>query len=144
MSQVVNFATCRITESQIVAELTKYLKTENYNVRCEVPSCSQSVDLVLTRGRWVTFLEVKVHDWKRAIYQCQAHEQVADYLCIAVATLNVSSNAVSAMEIRGYGLLHRQITGEYKWILKPKRNLLKWKPPRRRLAAVLKEISYVR
>ena len=68
-----------VKESQIVADLTKYFKSESYNVRSEVPNFSQSVDLVLTRGRWVTLIEVKVRDWKTAIYQCRAHEHVADF-----------------------------------------------------------------
>ena len=143
MTQFVNLSTNRIKEAQLVNELTHYFKSEKYKVRREVPNFCQSVDLVLTRGRWLTLIEVKVHDWRKAIYQCRAHEQVADYVCIVIATLNVSYCAMNEIKSRGYGLLHRQHTGEIIWVLKPKRNSIHWKPLRRKFSTTLREIDYV-
>lgn len=129
-------------EHQLVSKLIEFLKSENYRVRLEVPNLGQSVDLVATRGRWVTLIEVKIHDWRTAIKQCRAHEHVADFICIAVGTNTVSETACREVENLGYGLIHYTGNGQFSWILQPERNRLLWKPQRGKLSLALREIEY--
>lgn len=132
-----------LTEGQIVSALCEFLKSENYRVRKEVPNLGQSADLVATRGRWVTMIEVKVHDWRTALRQCQTHEHVADFVCVALGSAHVSILALDAIEERGYGLIHWQDNGGFRWVLKPVRNELSWKPTRKAFSSNLKRIEYV-
>lgn len=129
-------------EHQIVLELTEYLISENYNVRFEVPNLGQSADLVATRGRWVTLIEVKNHDWRTAIKQCRAHVHVADFICIAVGTKRISETACQEIKMSGYGLIHYRGNGQFHWILQPKRNRLLWRPQRKKLSLALRGIDY--
>lgn len=129
-------------ESEVVEVLLAFLEREGYRVREEVPTLGQSADIVATRGRWVTVIEVKRHDWRNAIRQCMAHAQVADFVCIAIGTQSVSDRAVNEIAAYGYGLLHCGAKGECRWVLRPKMNKSLWAPQRRRLSKVLRGISY--
>lgn len=129
-------------EHKLVLKLTEFLKSENYNVRLEVPNLGQSVDLAATRGRWVTLIEVKIHDWRTAIKQCRTHEHVADFVCIAVGTKNISETAIQEIKKTGYGLIHYREEGEFYWVLRPERNRLLWRPQRKKLSLALREIKY--
>ena len=129
-------------EHQIVLALTEYLKSKNYNVRFEVPNLGQSADLVATRGRWVTLIEVKNHDWRTAIKQCRAHVHVADFVCIAVGTKSVSETAIQEIKKSGYGLIHYRGNGQFDWVLRPERNRLLWRPQREKLSLALRGIDY--
>lgn len=119
-----------------------FLTEEGYRVRAEVPNLGQSVDLVATKGRWVTFIEVKVKDWRKAIDQCRAHVLVADYICIALGTKKISEAAVAVSAKHNIGLIHINHDGECEWFLKPKKNQAVWLPQRRQLAQELKAIEY--
>ena len=130
-------------EQKLVVELTRFLKDKNYNVRLEVPNLGQSVDIVATRGRWVTLIEVKVHDWRTAMSQCRAHELVADFVCIVVGTKRISHKAIHEIGTKGYGLIHYDKEGHFKWILQPERNQFIWRPQREKLSLVLRKINYV-
>ena len=130
-------------EHQMTLELADFLNSGEYRVRLEVPNLGQSADVVATRGRWVTMMEVKVHDWRRAIEQCRAHEHVADFVCIVVGTKRISSKAKSEIERRGYGLIHYQNEGRFEWILNPERNKSIWQPQRRKFSLALRKIDYV-
>lgn len=132
--------TC-IREPQIVRELTEYLRVMDYNIRLEVPNLGQSADLVATRGRWVTLMEVKVRDWRKAIIQCRTHENVADYICIVLATKAISAVAKKEIEKNGYGLIHYQFSGRFSWVLNPVRNASIWVPQRKVLSSALRKIE---
>lgn len=131
------------TEQQMVSELADFLRSENYRVRLEVPNLGQSVDVVATRGRWVTLIEVKLSNWRRAIKQCEAHEHVADFVCIAVGTKRISDTASREIKKLGYGLIHHMGNGNFRWIIRPKRNNSVWLPQRRKLASAFGDIDYV-
>jgi len=135
----------RLTEIDMVSKLIEFLSLEGYRVRQEVPNMGQSADLVATRGRWVTFVEAKLKDWKRAIQQCRPHEQVADFICVAVASVNVSDSLVREAQDRGYGIIHRnRNTGAFSWVTRPALNGNVWRPQRRRLRRAMREIGYAR
>lgn len=131
------------SERDLVESLLGYLRQEGYKVRIEVPNMGQSADIVAVRGRWVTFIEAKMTDWERALDQCRAHEQVADFICVAVASQKPSEQLLDAAMASGYGVIHcDRATGECTWILRPERNASVWRPERLRLAKHLKAISY--
>lgn len=130
------------SEHELVEWVVAFLLEEGYNVRAEVPNLGKSADLVATRGRWVTFVEVKRHDWRTAFNQCRAHELVADYMCIAIGTKHVSSTARRMAEETGIGLLHIKQSGACEWSVLPIRNASIWPPQRKVLAQEMRAIEY--
>lgn len=129
-------------ESELVAGVAYFLLSQGYNVRSEVPSLGQSADLVATKGRWVTFIEVKAKDWRRALEQCRAHSLVADYICIALGTKDVSDSAKENAAESGIGLIHVASCGSCEWVLRPSVNSNVWKPQRQQLSKTLRVLSY--
>lgn len=132
-----------VTEQDIVNGVVRLLADSGYRVRTEVPNMGQSADLVATRGRWVTFIEAKKHDWRRALKQCRAHEQVADFICIAVGTKNISTALTDEALSAGYGVIHCEDPSQCRWVVQPQRNLHFWRPQRARLSKALRVISHV-
>jgi hypothetical protein len=132
-----------MAERRVVNQVAELLRSDGYHVRTEVPSLGQSADLVATKNRWVTFVEAKVRDWRRALEQCRGHEQVADYICIAVATARRPDALLEIAKQRGYGIIHcRPESGRCEWILTAARNGAVWRPQRRELGKALKELDY--
>ncbi len=102
----------------------------------------QSVDMVATRGRWVTVIEAKMRDWRRALKQCQGHEQVADFVCVAIASTRVADELLRTACARGYGVIHYdRKKGEFGWALRPRLNRLVWVPQRRHWARKMKGVA---
>jgi Archaeal holliday junction resolvase (hjc) len=132
-----------MTEAELVSKLINKLKSEGFRVRTEVSNMGQSADVVATRGKWVTLIEVKVRDWSRAIAQCQAHEQIADYICIAVASVSIPDRLTQAASGAGYGILHySRDQQEFYWIVRPRLNRQVWPPQRRYWAKSRRRILY--
>lgn len=130
-------------EQHVVDQVAELLRSDGYRVRTEVPSLGQSADVVATKSRWVTFVEAKVRDWRRALQQCRGHEQVADYICIAVATGRRPGALVKIAKQRGYGIIHCQPeSGRCEWILPPARNEAVWRPQRLELGKALREVDH--
>jgi Holliday junction resolvase hjc len=132
-----------MSELELVCKLVKKLKGEGFRVRTEVSNMGQSADVVATRGKWVTLIEVKTRNWNRAIEQCKAHEQIADYICIAVASVSVPERLTELATHTGYGLLHyRRDEEEFDWIVRPRLNKQLWLPQRRYWAKARRKIVY--
>ena len=130
-------------EGILVAQLVEFLSLAGYKIRLEVSSMGQSVDLVATRGRWVTFIEAKVKDWRRAIKQCRAHESIADYICLALSIKTPPTELMEQVITSGYGLvLCDPTTRSCKWITRPKRNTGVWRPQRRKTMVAMRSIPY--
>ena len=130
------------SEADLVNKLVSMLRTEGYRVRTEVSNMGQSVDVVATRGRWVTVVEVKRYDWRRALDQCRAHEQVADFICVAVGSVNVAKLLHQTAGESGYGLIHYDRDAQrFRWVLRPRRNRRVWTPQRRQWAKGMKGIG---
>ena len=133
------------SEKHVVDQVAELLRHDGYLVRTEVPSLGQSADLVATKSRWVTFVEAKMRDWRRALDQCRGHEQVADYICIAVATARRPEALIEIAKQRGYGIIHcHPESGHCHWILPPVRNEAVWRPQRFELAKALKAVNHER
>ena len=132
------------SEAHLVSRLGNFLIQRGYRVRMEVPNMGQSADLVATRNRWVTIIEAKTHDWRRALDQCQAHEQVADFICIAIGTESISKRLLGAINSTNYGLIHCPVSQDScRWVVKPKMNTRVWSPQRDNLSRTLRMIEYV-
>lgn len=119
-------------EGTLVKMLAAALVEQGFRVRTEVSNMGQSADLVATRGRWVTVIEAKLGHWRRALTQCRAHEHVADYICIALASVSLPKELRETAEKLGYGVIHfKQGTGTFDWALKPRMNKAVWRPQRK-------------
>jgi len=131
------------TEQEVVSGVVQLLKNAGYRIRIEVPSLGQSADMVATRSRWVTFIEAKTRDWRKALTQCEAHKNVADYIAVAVATVNPPTALLDIANERGYGVIHCQPrSGRTDWLLTPRRNDELWRPQRLELSKALRNIDY--
>jgi Holliday junction resolvase len=120
------------SEAQLVNKLTNKLREEGFVVRTEVSNMGQSADVVARRGKWVTIIEVKWRDWQRALIQCKAHELVADFICIAIASVSVPELFTEQAKLLGYGILHySESTKQFEWVLKPRMNKGVWPPQRK-------------
>lgn len=120
------------SELDLVSTLTAWLVADGYRVKHEVGNMGQSADLVATKGRWITVFEAKIVDWQRALNQCQAHEVVADFICIAIASAAVSATLESVVRSKGYGLAHFDRGPKtWQWVIRPTRNPRIWRPQRR-------------
>jgi hypothetical protein len=133
----------QLSEHAVVRGLVSFLQGDGYRVRLEVPNMGQSTDVVAIRGRWVTFVEAKVAHWRRALQQCRAHEQVADFVCVAVASRNPSPQLLLAAEDSGYGVIHCHPGSlQCSWVLRPRVNRRVWTPQRRHWATVMRGVSH--
>lgn len=132
------------SERALVSVVTDFLLQNEYRVRHEVPNMGQSIDIVASRGRYLTFLEAKLSDWRRALKQCRAHTLVADYICLAIARKSASSALIEETKELGYGLILCEPTlGMCHWELRPLMNDKIWLPQRQQWAKNLKKIEYV-
>jgi len=121
-----------ISEAELVGSLTSWLVAHGYKVKHEIANMGQSVDVVAVKGRWITFFEAKRANWRRALQQCQAHEIVADFVCIAVGSVGINDELKAETARRGYGLVHfSPASQQLQWICKPLRNANIWSPQRR-------------
>lgn len=132
-----------LTEFDLVHSITGFLVSEDYKVRHEVSNMGQSIDIVATRGRWVTAIEAKKSNWKRAIQQCKAHTLVADYIVLALALKRIPSQLETILSENGWGLILLDNSLEsWNWIIKPQINTKVWKPQRERFAVEFRKINY--
>lgn len=130
-------------EAALVGLLAKSLSASGCRVRLEVSNMGQSVDIVATRGRWVTFIEAKMKDWRRALEQCRAHENIADFICVAVSLKKAPQDLISRVQERGYGLfLCNTNLHKCDLIVWPRRNKRVWVPQRRKVSAAMKDVPY--
>lgn len=133
------------SESDLVRLIVRDLVSDGYRVRTEVPNMGQSADIIATKNRWLTAIEVKVSDWRRALQQCRAHELVADFVCIAIGSVSVPQDLVCAVQECRYGLIHCPPgSSTCTWVVRPTRNANVWGPERARLVRVMKAIAYER
>jgi len=134
----------RASEDELVRAATTFLSRKGYRVRLEVPNMGQSIDVAATKNRWLWAVEAKVHFWSGAIAQCKAHELVADFICVAIATRRVAPRLAEHAALRGYGIIHySQKARRCRWAVMPRRNRKVWSAQRKRLSRNLRGISYV-
>ena len=131
-----------VKESELVDCIIDFLNKQEYNVSVEIPNMGQSADIVARKGRWLTIIEAKIHDWKRAIKQCKAHESVADYICVAVSSVSIAELFIERAQYKGYGIIHCDPQSRNcKWFIHPKVNKKVWLPQRRQMIKHMRNIN---
>jgi hypothetical protein len=131
-----------LDENALVEILISFLKAEQFKVFLEVPNMGQSTDIVACKNRWLTFIEAKLHNWRRGIEQCVAHELIADFICLAVATVSISDDLKNIITTKGYGLIHCDpYSGICSYVIKPRQNKKIWLPQRNVLLKNLRSIE---
>jgi len=131
------------TEADLVNAIIPFLQSEGHKVRREVPNLSQSVDIVATRGRWVTFIEAKMHNWRRGLHQCRGHLNVADYLCLVLGSKRIPPELEAKAKHQGYGIIRVDPRNrKCGWFLRPRLNRGVWPAERKRWARTLRKIDY--
>jgi len=133
------------TETELVDIVASFLAQDGYRVWLEVPNMGQSVDMVAQKNRWLTVIEAKLKDWRRALGQCQAHEMVADFVCVAYCSFAIPDSLYKEITRRGYGLIH--FSKEYKtlqWLVHPRQNPNVWRPQRQRFISLMGSIDNAR
>src|SRR5205807_2476249 len=132
----------RQSEACLVKHVAAFLRHGGYEVCLEIPNMGQSVDIVAAKGRFVTCIEAKISNWRRALRQCLAHELVADYICIAFEGTIVSAKLKRDTAALGYGLIWRfPGTSRCEWAVTPSRNRNVWGPQRTKLVADLRSVK---
>ena len=133
-----------MTENDLTIQIEDFLQEQNYRIRFEVPNMGQSIDILASKNRWLTAIEAKIADWRRALYQCKTHELIADYICVAIATKNISEELQFETRKRGYGLIHFDRKRQRcTWVINPERNQKVWQAQRRKFSKNLRGIEYV-
>jgi hypothetical protein len=131
------------SEFDFVNCLIDFFTTANYKVWLEVPNMGQSADIVLSKDMKLSFVEAKIKNWDRALKQCKAHELVADYIYIAIATKSISEDLLNKAQQKGYGIIHFDwLSGNCILKLEAKENTKIWEPQRTILKSNLKKLSY--
>jgi hypothetical protein len=129
------------SEKGLVARVIDFLDKDGYQIRLEVPNSGQSADLVAAKKNNILIIEAKVNNWKRALEQCKAHENIADFICIALGAKELSNNLIDEARKRGYGIIHCSgEVGTCKWMVEPQKNNNMWLAQRNHWEEFLKEV----
>lgn len=129
-------------ELEMVSTIMDYFREKKFIVWKEVPNMGQSADIVALKNHRYIFIEAKMKNWERAIEQCKAHELVADYIYIAIATENVSDNFNQKANSLGYGIIHiNKKNKQFNISLRAKMNEKTWDPQREIFRTNLNKIN---
>lgn len=130
------------SESQLVEEIVQFLLKEGYKkIKREVPTMGQRADLVALKEGLVTIVEAKINHKKQVLEQCNAHDVVADYICIAWGGKNISPSLYEDAEKSGYGIIHYSpLHNEYRWAIRPVKNEKFWEPQKHILVSKAEDL----
>lgn len=109
----------------------------------EVPVFSRSVDLVLQdlTTSYITAVEFKMHDWKRAILQAQNVDLCFDFLCICLPKPKTQAGCRTIMktcEIKGVGLyLYDSEINAFEEVISSPRTTTVWETQKKRVVNYL-------
>jgi len=109
----------------------------------EVPVFSRSVDLVLQdlTTSYITAVEFKMHDWKRAILQAQNVDLCFDFLCICLPKPKTQAGCRTIMktcEIKGVGLyLYDSEINAFEKVISSPRTTTVWETQKKRVVNYL-------
>jgi len=94
-------------ESELREPITTWLQDAGFDVQLEVPILSHRADLVGSRGTTVTAVEMKLHQWARALRQAIAYQLAADHVWVAMPLAEASRAYRQrwTFEAEGVGLL---------------------------------------
>ncbi|MEA2553206.1 MAG: hypothetical protein QOJ65_1382 [Fimbriimonadaceae bacterium] len=120
----------------------EFLSTYGLTCKSEIPSMGQSVDVVAIDSERVIAVEVKLHNWRRALEQCIPHKSVADYVVIVLAKKALPDELAHAARENGVGIvLFDHQAGSFRMPIRPKRSETIWQPQRKVFLSRFHEIS---
>lgn len=71
-------------EKEMQKPIREYFTERQYSVFDEARLFSRKIDVVAKRRNQVVTVELKLHDWKRAISQAYLNQRVSDYSFVAL------------------------------------------------------------
>lgn len=120
-------------EYDLVQKVVSFLSNDGYNVFLEIPTLGRSADIIAKKNRWITAIEAKMYDSKKVIEQCQVHDLLADFICIAWGGGKVNKKIQELANKKGYGIIiYNRDRNACEWFKHPKYNKNIWKPQRRK------------
>ena len=118
-----------MSEEVVVNKISDFLSTMGYNVMHEVPTLGFSADLVAEQKSILTFIEVKLTNWRRGLVQCNNHRVVADFIYLGLATNTIPEELKLEATQRGYGIIfYDKEKDSCNVYLDAQRNLNVWQP----------------
>lgn len=95
-------------EGELRRPVENLFPPREYFVKSEVPFGLKRIDLVFkerTNGRYIIAVELKVRDWRRAVWQAVHNRQVATYSYIALPAGPASAVDMAMLSSLGLGLI---------------------------------------
>ena len=130
------------SEKELVQRIVNLFQKKDYSIWLEVPNMGQSVDIVASKNENLTFIEVKMSNWRRALAQCEGHGMVADYIYIAISSVQISNEFYNTSKNLGYGIIHcNPYTMQCSKVLQAKKNTCIWAPQQKVLKGNMQEVS---
>ncbi len=132
-----------MSENQIQNIIFNTLKDKYPIVLKEVPILSRSVDLVFVNDEEeVVSIEIKLHDWRKALQQAKDHQLVVDrsYICIPDKKRGISTKLLASLRNTGIGLyIYKEVDNQivFEEAEKAQKSSFFWKPSRERLDQIL-------
>jgi hypothetical protein len=106
-------------EASLRQPIHRYFNALNYSLYDEVRLFARNIDVVAKKGSSLATVELKLHDWTRAMQQAYLNLHVADYSYVALpedAWSRVSPRLHSLASANGIGLM--SVDGEAKLIMR--------------------------
>src|SRR5438132_7049183 len=94
-------------ESELLDPVTTWLKGAGFDVRLEVPILCHRADMVGSRRRALSAIELKLHQWPKAIRKAVAYQLAADRAWVAMPLTDAARayHQRWVFEAEGVGLL---------------------------------------
>jgi hypothetical protein len=116
-----------------------YLKQQGYLIKHEIKIGCCRADLIGIKNDITIAVELKLHEWKKAILQAKNYQLGADLVYIAIPLLKAPillRKKQHILQIEGIGLLTiNEQTGKVK-------ELIPAKPSKRKMGSITKNYSY--
>jgi hypothetical protein len=110
-------------EEELRKPVHEYFRTRQYSVFDEVRLFSRGIDIIAKRRNEIVAIELKLSDWKKAIYQACLNQRVSDYSYVALPEplWNRINREVYTMSVaQGIGLL--SVDGVARQIMRSERS----------------------
>lgn len=112
-----------LKEEELRKPVHEYFKKKEYIIFDEVKLFSRNIDIVAKRRNDVITVELKLHDWKKAINQACLNQRVSDYSFVALPEpmWNRIDRRIYTLSFeQGIGLL--SVDGVARQIMRPERS----------------------
>jgi hypothetical protein len=112
-----------LKEEELRNPIRSYFADRQYEVFDEVPLFVRKIDVVAKKKSEVVSIELKLHDWKRAISQACLNLRVSNFSYIALpepSLYRIDTRIYTAAVEHGIGLL--SVNGTARQIMRPQRS----------------------